>query len=247
MDVDNTGVVAFAVVVALLLVGLPFYAGTFSPGYSPNSYNYEHEIEAGPADDVTGGLELGDDTDLEDITYEYEEMSPTARELFDRTLRADSSEYVPDVCENYVLVCDGYYKQDLPSEFIYGPGMSDEFRYSVVEYDGNGYLLRTGVEEGSGPNFLLGFVVFFVRGLMLLHGGAIAAATAVRLSDRWTGLGSRGYTALVGGGALLVALGVLTPYLEMYVGISPVTIVVASGTATVIGYVYGSVVWLFRR
>jgi len=244
MDVDNAGLVAFAIVVALLLIGLPFYPGTFTPGYEQNSYNYEHEIEAGPANNVTGGLELGGGTNLEDITYEYEDLSPAAQELFDRTLSADSSTYVPVVCQNHVLVCDGYYKQDLPSEFIYGPGPQDEFRYSVIEYDGNQYLLRTGVSESpNSPNFVAGFIWLFLRGLMLLHGAAIAVATVVRLSDRWAGADGHGYTALVGVGTLLAALGFLTPYLEMYAGIDPLIILYASGPGAVIGYMCGLFIW----
>ncbi len=248
MDVDNAGLVAFATVVALLLIGLPFYAGTFSPGYEPNSYNYEHEVEAGPANNVTGELELGGETALNDITYEYEELSPMAQELFDRTLSADSSTYVPIVCQNYVLVCDGYYEQDLPSEFIYGPGPADEFRYSVIEFNGDQYLLRTGVAEApNSPNFLLGFIWIFFRGLMFLHGGAIATATVIRLSDRWTGADGRGYTALVGVGALLAALGFLTPYLEIYGGIDIMTLLYVTGPVAAIGYIYVPFIWLVRR
>ena len=248
MNVDDAGLAAFAVVVALLLVGLPFYAGTFSPGYVTNPDDYEHAIEAGPADDVSGGLELDQGTAVEDVTYEYAELSPTAQTLFDRARRAEPSPYVPVVCENYVLVCDGYRRGELPSEFTYGPGPQDEFRYSVIEEGDDRYLLRTGVTESApSPNFLAGAVWILLRGAMLFHGVAIGAATAARLSDHRMGVSDRTYAALVGLGALFAAVGFLVPYLEMYVGVGSRTLLYASGLAVLLGGASRPVAWLFSR
>lgn len=247
-DVDNAGLVAAAIVVAVLLIGLPFYAGTFGSGYASPSYFYEHEIEAGPADNVTGELELDGGTSIEDITYAYTGLSPTAQRLFERTLNAESREYTPTVCKNYVFVCDGYYEQDLPSEFTYGAGGGDEFRYSIIESDDGQYLLRTGVlGSASGEGFGEALLVYFLRGLMLLHGGAITAATAVRLSDRWAGPDGLGYTALVGTGALFTVLGYITPYLQMYGGIEYIVFLLATVAVAAIGYIYGSFIWLLSR
>ena len=260
MKVDNVGLVILAVVVAVLLIFLPFYAGTFAPGHVLAQYHYDHEIEAGPTDNVTGGVELGsgveldkrldEGTDIEDLRYyEYEKLSPTARVLFDRTLNTESGKYTPVVCENYVLVCDGYYEQDLPAEFTYGEGAQDELRYSVIESNGDEYLLRTGISLGGAWATIGEFwLMYFLRGLMILHGVAIIAATAVRLSDRWTvttdGLG---YSALVGTGALFAVLSFLTPYLQMYGGIKLITLLLATGGVTTTGYIYASFMSLLSR
>lgn len=248
MNVDDGVPVAFAVVVALLLVGLPFYPGTFSPGYDTNSHIYEHAIEAGPADGVADELELEAGTEPEDITYEYEALSPAARALFDRTLSADPTPYVPAVCHNYVLVCDGYFEEELPSEFVYGAGPQDEFRYSVIEYDGDRYLLRTGsIGYHNSPNFLYGFVWLFLRGAMLVHAALLAGATLVRLSERWAGADGRGYVALVAGGALLAAVGFLTPYLEILGVAGAGTIVAGTGVTVILGYLGGAFRWLLAK
>lgn len=240
MDVEKPRLVSFAVLVALLLVALPFYPGTFSPGHDPNSYKYKHQIEEGPTENVTGNLDLGGETDVEHITYEYEELSPIAQVLFERTLNAESLTHTPVVCEEYVLVCDSYYKHDLPSEFKYGAAWEeDELYYSIIEFNGSQYLLQTGVlSPGAGENFLIAILAFFFRALTLLLGGAIITATVIRLSDRWTdGDGSR-YSALVGAGAIFAALGFLTPYLEMYSGIDFTSVLLASGAIAAIGYIF---------
>jgi hypothetical protein len=252
MDVENIRLVAFAVLVALLLVSLPFYPGTFSPGHDPNSYNYKHQIEEGPtenvtgeADNVTGNLDFGGETDVEDITYEYEKLSPIAQVLFERTLNAKSLTHTPVVCEDYVLVCDGYYKHELPSEFTYGAGEEDELHYSIIESNGSQYLLRTGVlSPGAWQNLHIAILVTFFRALMLLLGGVIITATVIRLSDRWTGANGSRYSALVGAGAVFAVLGFLTPYLEIYGGIDFTSVLLASGATGVIGYIF---VWYILR
>lgn len=252
MDVKNTRLVAFAVLVALLLVALPFYPGTFSPGHDPNSYNYKHQIEEGPtenvtgeADNVTGNLDLGEETDVEQITYEYEELSPIAQVLFERTLNAESLTHTPAVCEEYVLICDGYYEHDLPSEFRYGVGGEDELRYSIIEFNGSQYLLRTGVlSSGAWENLHIAILVVLFRALMLLLGGAIITTTVIRLSNRWTGVNGGRYSALVGAGATFAVLGFLTPYLEIYGGIDYTSVLLASGVTAAIGYI--SVQYILR-
>lgn len=240
---SNIGLIAAAVVVALLLVSLAFYIGALAPGYDSNVENHEHNIEAGPSENVTSEVEFGPGTDLGKITYRYEELSPTAQELFDRTLAAGSATYTPDICTAYVLVCDGYYQEELPSEFTYGAGLDNPALYTVIEYGGDQYLLRTGVDYTANyANFAYAYVSLCFRGLLLFHAGAILTITLMRLRQR-TSTNTQLYTILIGGGALAAALGFLIPYLEMAV-VSDRTGVFHLATVVTLGYAANAFVWV---
>lgn len=240
----DIGLIAAAVVVALLLGALAFYPGVLAPGYNSNVVNYEHKIEAGPGENVTSEVEFEAGTDLEDITYRYEDLSPTAQELFDRTLAAGFGTYTADICTEHVIVCDGYYQEELPPEFTYGESLDNALLYTVIEYNGDEYLLRTGVDRtANNPNFLYGFYWIFFRGLLLLHAGAIATATLIRLY-RGTNTNNQIYAMLVGGGAVSATVGFLIPYIQMAGLVSGPGQLFWLVTVVVFGYVAAAFFWV---
>jgi len=213
---DSARIVAFAVVVFLLLASLAFYPGTLAPGYDGNTWNYHHEIEEGPGVNSSTGGEFEPATDPEYPSYRYEELSPTAQEMFDRTRTADSATYTPNICMDYVLVCNGYYEEELPTEYTYGVSLDNASLYTAIEYDGATYLLQTGISEApNNPNFMYGFSILLFRGLLLLHAGTIATITLVRLSGRWTSANNDSYSNLIGGGVVFATAGFLLPYVEL--------------------------------
>lgn len=248
MGFKSVSLGAFIIVAILLLVGLPFYSGTFVGGYDINTHQYEHEIVAGPTDNATETVNLSQSIESEATRYRYEDLSPVARELFDRTRTADSLTYTPNVCESYVLVCDSYYEADLPSEFTYGYGFdSVDSRnadvYTVIENNGDEYLLRTGTSQTMPSYIHLGMLSLLLRGLMLVQ-AVILSITALTLYDR-SGIGNSRLFVLFGAGALFAAWGVLTPYLEIFVGISSVTSIRFALPVGVLVCLIGPYLWLY--
>lgn len=242
---DDVGLVAVAVVVFLLLGSLAFYPGTLALGYDGDTWEYGHEIEGGPGDNITTGGEFESATDPEYPSYRYEELSPTAQEFFDRTRADDSATYTPNICEDYVLVCNGYYEEELPTEFTYGQSLDNASLYTAIEYDGATYLLRTGTsDEPLAPNFLYGFNFLLFRGLLLLHSGTLATITLVQLSGRWTSANDDTYTILIGGGTVFATAGFLLPYVQLSGLVSSESSMTLLGTAVALGYAVFALVWL---
>ena len=241
---SNTGLIVAAVIVALLLGALAFYPGVLAPGYNTNVEDYEQSIEAGPSENVTSEVELEAGTNLEQITYRYEELSPSAQELFDRTRTADSATYTPDICLEHVLVCNGYHQEDLPPEFTYGAGLDDASLYTVIEYGGDQYLLRTGVEyTANTANLLYGLLWLFFRGLLLFHAAIIVTTTLLRLSQR-INTNAQLYAILIAGGALTGTVGFLIPYIEMAGLVSGRGNVFRLVTIVTLGYAVAVFAWL---
>lgn len=240
----NAGVMAGAVGVAVLLGALAFHPGVLYPGYDSGVERYEQSIEAGPSENVTGEVELETSTDIERITYRYEELSPTARELFDRTLAAGSGTYTPAVCTEHVLVCNGYQQGELPPEFTYGAGLDDASLYTIIEYDGDRYLLRTGsAHTYNDPNFLYGFLWMLFRGLLFFHAAAIVTTTLLYAS-RASSTNARLYAILIGGGALAGTVGFLVPYIEMAGLVSGREDVFGLAMVVTLGYAAAALAWL---
>lgn len=236
---------AVAVVVFLLLGGLAFYPGTLAPGYDGDTWKYHHETEEGPGVNSSTEGEFESTTDPEYPSYRYEELSPTARKFFDRARTADSATYTPNICEDHMLVCNGYYEEELPTEFTYGLSLDNASLYTAIEYNGATYLLRTGsAYEFNNPNFLLGFNILLFRGLLLLHSGTIATITLVRLSGRLTRANDDIYTILLGGGVVSAMTGFLLPYVQLsglFRGEASMTFL---GTAVALGYALFGLSWL---
>lgn len=198
------------IAVAVVLLGLAFYPGTLTSPYatSQDTLRYAHTIvpESSPQYE-----EYAEEHDPE--TLRYDELSPVARELFDRTKAAEprsydgERRYVPDVCRDFVLVCDTYSQDELPDEFTYGTELTYEEAFVFIEDGDDRYLLRTGI---TGHLFFGSLPVGFVtRWLTMLPLAAFVAVVTLRSeSDRVLG-------GAVGGSAAVAALGFLAPYAEM--------------------------------
>jgi hypothetical protein len=189
------------IVTAVLLVVLLFYPGTFSSPYvDPNLDQFSHTLES----EWEGDGEIP--------VYQYDELSPAAQDLFDRTRSAGGS-YSPDVCAEFMLVCDGYYEDELPDEFAYGAYLSPSESHVIVEEGDERYVLKTGQGSVQAIYFDTGGIVSFVTLIptalflaFVVGANRIIGTTA---ADRVLG-------ASVAGGATLGALSLVAPYLEMY-------------------------------
>lgn len=196
--------------VALLLVVLALYPGTLaSPSLSPHeSVQYSHAVEPESSERYA---EWTEEVDLD--TYAYEDLSPPARELFDRTRAAEPSQYgwkytyTPRVCRDAVLVCDGFFRHELPAEFTYGEELTPQEALVIVEDGDDRYLLKTG-QFGHGDRFgppVRQVGVWLTVFPLALFVGVVAVSAA---SDRVL-------VGTVGWGVLVATLAVLAPYLEM--------------------------------
>lgn len=200
------------IVIALLLVGLIFYPGAFASPYvtAQDGPQYAHTIipESSPTYE-------GYTSEYDPEVYHYDALSPVAQDLFDRTRAADprpqyndERRYIPAVCRGFMLVCDTYHHDELPDEFTYGTELSPEETLQFVETDDERYLLQTGWDSHGT---LFAFPFRFVIALLTMLPLAVAVAgTAVRSED------SRIVASAAGGGAAVIVLGLLAPYLEMY-------------------------------
>lgn len=206
------------IAVAVLLVVLALYPGTLaSPYLSPQeTTQYSHAVTPESSDTYEEWTE-----EFDPDYYRYEELSPEARELFDRTRTAEPSEhgwertFTPRICRDVVLVCDGYVRGELPEEFTYGEELTPDEALVIVQHGEDRYLLKTG-EFGHGDRFALPIrpvgVWLTLLPLALFVGGVAVSATT-----------DRALAGTVGGGALVGVLGFLAPYLEM-IGVVPVPV-----------------------
>ena len=198
------------IALVVVLLGLAFYPGTLTSPYvtGQDTPRYAHAIVPESSPQYEGYVEEHDTEVLR-----YDELSPMARELFDRTRAADprnydgEREFIPDVCRDFVLVCDAYPQDDLPDEFTYGTELTYEEAFVFIEDGDDRYLLRTGT---TGHLFFGPFPVdFVIRWLTFLPLAAFVAVVTLRSeSDRVLG-------GAVVGSVAVAALGVLAPYVEM--------------------------------
>lgn len=218
------------IVIAVLLLGLASYPGTFATPYvtAQETPRYTHTIvpESSPLYE-----EYTEDSDHE--VYQYDELSPVGQELFDRTRAAEpraqyngERRYTPDVCRDFVLVCDEYSQDELPEQFTYGTELDYEDAFVFIADGDDRYLFQTGI---TGHLFLAPFPVdFVIRWLTVLPLALfVAIVTRKATSDRVLG-------GTVGGGILVAAVGVLAPYIEM-IGLGP---------ARTIGILFLAGVWI---
>ena len=198
------------IAVAVFLLGLAFYSGTLTSPYvtGQDTPRYAHAIvpESSPQYE-----EYVEEHDTE--VLRYDELSPMAQELFDRTRAAEprsydgEREFIPVVCRDFVLVCDAYPQDDLPDEFTYGTELTYEEAFVFVEDGDDRYLLRTGI---TGHLFFGPLPVdFVIRWLTMLPLAALVAVITRRSES------DRVLVGAVVGSAAVAALGVLAPYAEM--------------------------------
>lgn len=191
-------------VVGVLLLGLAAYPGTLAEPYETarNSPAYDHTILS--ASSVTYEEHV-DDPDIE--TYRYDDLSPAGRELFDRTLAAPDRQFEPTVCKDFLLVCDAYPESELPPEFTYGTQLRPDLALHFVVKDDERYLLQTGTINHAG---LFGFsnTLFLAWPSVIPLGLFVARAAHASESDRYVA-GATGF------GAVVAALALVAPYLEL--------------------------------
>lgn len=195
------------VAVVVLLVGLALSPGTLASPYAPDTPRYDHQIVPESSTMYEEVVEGSDPA-----VYQYDELSPVAQELFDRTRAAETQQYTPTVCRNFMLVCDTYAEDELPEEFTYGTELTDEEAFVFVEDGDERYLFQTGT---TGHLFLAPFPTGFALSwlTMLPLAAFIAVVTGTSASDRVLG-------AVVSSGVLVATLGVVAPYIE-FAGLAP--------------------------
>lgn len=185
--------------VAVLLVALAFYSGTLAHPYETgqDSLQYRHA--------VVPETSAAYDEDIRPV-YQYEELSPTAQTFVDRTRAAPDDEYTPAVCQEFVLVCDTYTREDLPREFRYGAQLRYGEGLYFIEQGDDRFLFETGSTFHGIP--FVPVRVLSAWTTMLPLAGAVAVV-AFRSADERTLAGA------VGVGVVAAAVGVLAPYVEM--------------------------------
>lgn len=191
--------------VAVCLLALAAYPGTLNTPYETarGDPSYDHEIL--PESSYVHE-EYGSDPDIE--TYRYEDLSPAAQEVFDRTLNDPDREFEPTVCKGFVLVCDAYRQSEMPAEFTYGTQLRPAVALDWVEKGGERYLFRTGFIDHAG---LFGFsnVLFLAWPTVIPLGLFVGRAAARSENDRYV-------AGVTGFGAVVAALSLVAPYLEMF-------------------------------
>lgn len=217
-------------VIAVLLLGLAFYPGTFATPYvtAQETPKYTHTI-------VPESSSLYDEftEDYNHEVYQYDELSPVGQELFDQTRAAEprpqyngERRYIPDVCRDFMLVCDEYSQDELPEQFTYGTELDYEDAFVFIEDGDDRYLLQTGI---TGHLFFAPFPIdFAIRWLTVLPLALfITVVTHKAESDRVLG-------GAVGGGIVVATVGILAPYIEM----------VGLGSARKISILFLAGVWI---
>ncbi|QZA88017.1 hypothetical protein K0C01_09450 [Salinarchaeum sp. IM2453] len=136
------------IITAVLLIGCLFYLGSLAyPYIFSGGADYHHSVSPETDEHYEDIVHEHNDT-IE--VHQYEELSPAAQEVFNRA-KVDGS-FTPDICQNYTIICDGYYKDELPDDFTYGEGLSIDEAYDIIEQDDNRYLLLTGDRyHATGP------------------------------------------------------------------------------------------------
>lgn len=205
------------VLVAILLLGLAGYSGTLASPYmtGQDSLQYSHAI--------VPETSAAYDEEVQPV-YQYDELSPVARTVVDRTRASPNGEYVPIVCQAFMLVCDEYTRDELPEEFTYG----EQLRYGeglVFIEDGNDrFLFETGSTFHGLPSLP-------VR--LLSAWGTVLPLAAIVAGITFRSKNDRVLAGTVSIGVLVAALCLLAPYIEMAGLVS----------ARVIGLLLVSVVW----
>lgn len=245
MDGDRRGLlVSLAVGLLLMSSGVlpqPVFA---SPYQTSEPAPYLHQ--AVPADD----------SDFERYVELYEfdpstatpvdELSPVGQQAVERTIAESPDDdgwhrYELPVCRDEMLVCDSV--REPPGDFQYSEGPPEQV-FTIIEADGERYLLQTGVQSDAGLTDGLGdqptSTYVWLFGL-LPFGVIVVASRAIGHQ-----MGQRRLPAALTavGGGLLVA-GLAVPYLHLtgfisYPELSGV-FVVAIGSLTLLAV--GALVW----
>ena len=190
--------------VATLLVALAFYPGTLASPYVTERDSPRHAHAIVPESSAIYDENIGEHVEKR---YRYDELSPTAQTFVDRTKTAENHQYTPVVCRDFTLVCDRYSLDELPEEFTYGTELPREESLAFIEDGDDRHLFQTGYTSHA-TLFAVPLRLFTAWLTMIPLAALVAVVTVASESDR-------AIAGAVGGGALVAALGFLTPYVEM--------------------------------
>ena len=204
------------VALALALMGIIFtYPGFVSSPYSDTGLEgyYANQIVE-EADDIES-IEHSAVTDKTSV-YQYNELSPAAKEVFDKTRSAADDSFTIVLCHEWTLTCDEYYESDVPDEFQYGAvghNVDESELYTVVEDEGEAYVLQTGaLGHGDGWD-LSDLPLVFSSSLMVLLVSGVLIHNTIRPPEQ----SGNDFAAWDIGAAFLIgAFALAVPYLHMW-------------------------------
>lgn len=174
----------------LLLVFLVFPSSPLSDRTVDGDGRYEHTVEPVGSEAYQERLDeiTGPDGNASDLRQRsYANLSPAAREIFDRTLENEPSSdgayaYTPTLCRDDAVACPYRDRGDLPPEFSYEPDAPPADSAIVVHTADGTYLYSTGaatmVKTDGGfeePIAILG--VLFVLPYILFVGALESTST----------------------------------------------------------------------
>ena len=204
------------IAVAFALIGLIFsYPGAISSPYSDTGLDgyYDNQIVE-QANDIES-IEHSAVTD-ETSVYEYTELSPVAKDMFDKTRSAADDSFTIVICHEWTLTCDEYYESDVPDEFQYGAvghNVDESELYTVVEDDGEAYVLQTGALGHADGWDLSGLPLVISSSLMILLVSGVLIHNTIRPPNQ----SGNGFAAWDIGAAFLIGIFALAvPYLHMW-------------------------------
>lgn len=189
----------FGALVAILLFGLATYSGTLASPYltGQDSLQYSHAI--------VPETSAAYDEEVQPV-YQYDELSPVAQTFVDRTRAAPNGKYIPDVCQDFMLICDGYTRDELPDEFTYGRQLRYGEGLVFIEEGNDRFLFETGSTFHGLPFIPVRLLSAWLTVLPL---SVIVAVAAFRSEN------DRVLACTVSSGVLVAALCLLAPYIEM--------------------------------
>lgn len=202
--------------VALALIGLIFsYPGALSSPYSDTGLHGYYDNKIVEQASSVESIEHSAVTD-ETSVYQYSELSPVAKEVFDKTRSDEDNAFTIILCHDWTLTCDEYYESELPDEFQYGAvghNVDESELYTVIEAEGEAYVLQTGaLGHGDGWD-LSGLPLIFSSSLMVLLVSGALVHNAIRPP------GYSGHRFIPWDVVIASSLGVFTlavPYLHMW-------------------------------
>lgn len=204
------------IAMALALIGLIFsYPGAISSPYSDTGLDgyYDNQIVERAND-----IESIEDSVITDETsvYQYNELSPVAKDVFDKTRSAAYDSFTIVLCHEWTLTCDEYYESDVPDEFQYGAvghNVDESELYTVVKDEGEAYVLQTGALGHADGWDLSGLPLVISSSLMMLLVSGVLVHNIIR-PPKQSGNGFATWD--IGAAFLIGTFALAVPYLHMW-------------------------------
>ena len=202
--------------IALALIGLVFsYSGALVSPYHDTGLNgyYDNQIveQASDIESIEHSTVTG-----QTPIYQYSELSPVGKEVFDKTRFDEDNTFTIIICNDWALTCDEYYESEVPDEFQYGAvghNVDESELYTVIEYEGEAYVLQTGaLGHGDGWD-LSGLPLFLSSSLMMLLVSGVLIHNAIR-PPKHSGNGFAFWDVVIA--SLIGVFALAVPYLHMW-------------------------------